>query len=63
MNGSTLKPNPSTAFERFVPAVFAALRALVLAVCLAVMPAAINSAQAESRPTSWVVICRSWTAW
>ena len=55
MNGSTLKPNPSTAFERFVPAVFARpCAALILAVCLAVMPAAINSAQAESRPTSWV---------
>ena len=55
MKGSTLKPIPSTAFERFVPAVFARpCAALILAVCLAVMPAAINSAQAESRPTSWV---------
>ena len=64
---AALKPLCSGVFERLSPAFPAVpfavrflvrflvpMASLVLAACLTVMPVAINSAQAESQPTSWV---------
>ena len=60
---AALKPLCSGVFERLSPAFPAVpfrvpflvpMASLVLAACLTVMPVVINSAQAESQPTSWV---------